>query len=318
MPNRLVPTLIHILDRIPLGIVLLDRDLTIHLWNGFMEMHSGRKAEDLIGENLFRCFPDLPQHWFQKKIQSVFLFENCAFSSWKNRPYLFPFHHHRPVTGNIDFMRQDCIFFPIRNLENQVEFVCLAISDATDNFLYETQLQQAMSALEKNSRLDGLTGIFNRAYFETRLIEEFRRNKRYNEEFGLILLDLDYFKKVNDTYGHLAGDEVLRSVAQTINRVIRSIDLFGRYGGEEFAVFLPHTSLEGTRNVAERIRHAIENQRISFEDHLITITTSLGITLFHPDLQDHEQLIHEADQALYHAKMSGRNRVSCYRDLGDS
>ncbi len=316
LPNPLL-FLTNIINRINLGLMAVDRDMNVCLWNGFMESHSGRKAEEIVGKNLFASFPDLPQNWLKYKIESVFLFENNAFSTWKNRPYLFPFRHNRPVTGNIDFMRQDCTFFPIRNDRGTVEYVCLAVSDVTDSSIYETQLNEALTTLEALSRVDGLTGISNRAYFEKRLRDEFKRAKRFQQNLSFLMMDLDRFKNINDTYGHLAGDEVLRTVAKEIVEEIRAIDLVGRYGGEEFAVFLPQTSREGAMAVAERIRQTVAAHPVSFDEHLISVTLSVGLTEYTPEMKTHQEMIDEADQALYQAKKEGRNRVIGYRKATD-
>ena len=302
----------NIIDRINMGIVVVDRTLTIHCWNGFMTAYSGIKAENLIGENLLDSFPDLPKSWLQKKINGVFLFENYAFSSWKNRPFLFSFRHNRPVTSNIDFMRQNCTFFPIRNDANEVEYVCIAITDATDDCVNASQLSKAMTSLETLSRVDGLTGISNRSHFENRLIEEFMRAQRYKSNLSFMLMDLDHFKKVNDTYGHLAGDEVLRVVAEKIAKEIRSVDFVGRYGGEEFAVFLPQTTTDGAISVAERIRQSIASEPVQFEEKSISITISVGVAQYKKTHKNHEVLISEADRALYRSKANGRNKVTLY------
>jgi diguanylate cyclase len=316
--DKTISLLNSIIERINVGVLVIDSDMNIILWNGFMEMYSGAKADDVLNKNLFDYFPELPVAWMKKKIEGVFLFENYGFSSWKQRPYVFKFHHNRPLTGTVDHMRQDCVFQPVKNQDGKVEFVCITISDMTDNFIYESKLNDAMSSLKSLSRIDGLTGIFNRGHFERCLVEEWKRTKRYEEGLSFFLLDLDFFKKVNDTYGHLAGDEVLRRTVRIIVREIRETDIAGRYGGEEFAVILPHTDKQGAIAVAERIRKSVAEHIFKFEGQEIRLTLSIGVSFIRQNMKEYEQLISEADQAMYQSKEHGRNCITSFEQHADS
>ena len=163
------------------------------------------------------------------------------------------------------------------------------------------------------SRTDPLTGLFNRRHFEERLHEEFARSKRYGTALSLLMLDIDHFKRINDTWGHPFGDEVLRAVAHTTRSSMREVDLLSRYGGEELVALLPQTPLQEARRVAERIRQAIE--ALAFSSHEgteqpIRCTASLGVaSLPSPSLQGPEALLRAADTCLYAAKAAGRNCV---------
>ena len=274
-----------------------------------MAANSGRNAEDVVGKKLFDCFPDLPQRWFAKKVSSVFMLKNFAFTSWEQRPYLFPFKHNRPVTSGMEFMCQDLTLMPIKNSDGEVDKVCIVVFDATDTAIYRTMHQAAMKKLEMVSRIDGLTQLFNRSHWQSRLSEEFSRAARYSTPLSLIMFDLDHFKKVNDTYGHLGGDAVLCAVSRVVRNSIRENDIAGRYGGEEFGIILPNTPEAGAVVVAERIRASIEAAPIPFEDREIKATSSLGVTEYRPGVADCEELIAQADAALYRAKEGGRNRV---------
>lgn len=152
---------------------------------------------------------------------------------------------------------------------------------------------------------DYLTGCYNRAFFEKRAEEELERSTRYHKPLSFLMLDLDFFKKINDTYGHMAGDGVLKQVAETINVILRSSDLFARFGGEEFIVLMPETTIDGAVNVAEKIRSAIEN---TFYPMNGKITVSIGVVGRNAD-ESLDDLYRKADQQLYRAKASGRNRV---------
>ncbi|WP_462323598.1 sensor domain-containing diguanylate cyclase [Desulfoplanes sp.] len=157
---------------------------------------------------------------------------------------------------------------------------------------------------------DGLTRIFNRQNFEKKIVKELKRHQRYQNELGLLMLDLDYFKRINDDYGHLAGDMVLREVSDILRTTIRECDIPARYGGEEFVIILPQTTEEQAWLLAERIRKKIAAHRFKFQEHYFQITTSIGISSIKPSmLKPADYLVHLADQALYRAKTSGRNMV---------
>jgi diguanylate cyclase (GGDEF)-like protein len=185
--------------------------------------------------------------------------------------------------------------------------------------------------LYEMATLDRKTGLYNHGYFQNRLIEEIGRAERYNTELALMMIDLDLFKNVNDTYGHMVGDEVLIRIAHTIQEQVRSFDIPARFGGEEFSVILPETDHDSARKVAERLRKKISEITFSLDGSgdeplslqttpeskaSFSITISVGITSYqHSAGISEDILIEQADKALYNAKNSGRNRVVCYRDI---
>ena len=304
-PNALTD---YIVDHVGVGLFAVNRDMRLLLWNRFMQLHSGYGAEQVLDRNLFECFPELPRKWLERKIAGVFALKNFAFTSWEQRPHLFRFSHDRPITGGIDFMQQNCIFMPLIGASGEVEAVCVTLFDVTDMSLIQRQLEQALAALKESVNIDGLTEIYNRRHLETRLAEEFARHKRYGGMLSLLMFDLDHFKRINDRYGHLAGDSVLRSTARRVAEAIRTADVFGRYGGEEFALILPETGLSAAMVVAEKLRAAIGEVPIEVDDLRLQVTASFGVSVAHPRLPNYEALIREVDAALYTAKEQGRNR----------
>ena len=307
---------IELLDHVDVGVFVLDRNYQVQAWNRFMATHSGAPARKIIGQNLFDYFPDLPREWLARKLESVIQLKGQAFSSWEHRPYLFRFAHNRPITGGIDFMRQNLTLMPVKDMQGEVIAVVVTLHDVTDVSLGQTRLNEANQRLEILSQRDGLTGLYNRRYWQERLEEEFGRAQRYGAVFSLLLFDLDHFKQINDSYGHPGGDEVLRVVARRLPPLLRTTDLAGRYGGEEFAVLLPSTLQAGALVVAERLRDAMRCEVVPLADHEISFTVSIGVVQFDPDCTSASELIARADRALYAAKRSGRDCVRCHGDPG--
>jgi diguanylate cyclase (GGDEF)-like protein/PAS domain S-box-containing protein len=163
--------------------------------------------------------------------------------------------------------------------------------------------------LEKLSVTDSLTQIPNRLYLNTNYEKEVKRAKRYKHEFSIILIDVDFFKKVNDTYGHSVGDDCLKQIAKILKENIRSIDILGRWGGEEFLIISPETDIHEAQVIAEKIRQKISEFNFPVIGH---VTCSFGISQYHPE-DKAEESFQRADKALYEAKNSGRNKISILR-----
>jgi len=302
-----------IVDRAHVGIFVVNQKREILLWNQFMEIHSERKADTVMGQNLFKAFPELPQKWLDRKIENIFILKNFSFTSWEQRPYLFKFAHNRPVTGGMDCMRQDCTLMPIKDDCGEVQYICFTLFDATDTSIYQSKLEETTEKLRELSNRDGLTRLFNRRYVEAALEKEFNRARRYNSKLSVILTDIDFFKKVNDVYGHLTGDEVLRVISQRLASGLRSSDVLGRYGGEEFLVVLPETDRQGAQVLAERLRNVVQAGPVVTDDESLTINISLGVTELRDNTMTYAQLIAEADLALYQSKKNGRNCTTLFR-----
>lgn len=187
--------------------------------------------------------------------------------------------------------------------------------------LMETIATQATIALENVSLFermeqlaitDTLTGLYNRRHFFTLAENEIERALRYQKQLAMIMIDIDHFKTVNDTFGHTAGDRVLQTITSLCSQTLRKIDIMGRYGGEEFTIILPETSLDHARAVAERLRQIIESAELTTSQGVVKITASLGLAMLDSTCNALESLLDCADKALYKAKQAGRNRVSVF------
>lgn len=179
--------------------------------------------------------------------------------------------------------------------------------------IQRSQLYHKTEELKKISITDELTGLLNRRYFQERISEEIERSRRHHLPLSLIMLDMDNFKSINDTYGHVVGDEVLKVAGRCLRNSIRTIDVAVRYGGEEFTVILPQTTKEEAKVIADRICHEINKLDFPFEHPDIPFTASIGLATLPEDADSIDELIRNADVALYQAKTEGKNRVVVYR-----
>jgi diguanylate cyclase (GGDEF)-like protein len=305
--------LMDMLQTIDVGLVVIDHNYSVQLWNSFMQNHSGRSPTAVIGKDLFRVFPDIEEDWFRRKADSVFLLRTPAFTTWEQRPYVFRFKNYRPITGTAEFMYQNVTLIPLVSADGQIKHVGVIVYDVTDIAVNRTDLEIANAKLETLSRTDRLTQLNNRGYWEERLTEEFRRYQRTRSACSLIMFDIDHFKRVNDTYGHQAGDEVIRTTARVLRENVRTTDVVGRYGGEEFGVVLIDTPADSAMVLAERLRTKIEALTVRHEEQEIRYTISLGIAQVCEETEHYKHWIECADQALYEAKHSGRNRSIVYK-----
>ena len=305
--------LLAIVQSIDVGVVVLDREYRIDVWNTFMENRSGRLPEEARKKTFFELFPEVDEQWFRRKVENVATLGTPSFTIWEQRPYLLRFKNYQPITGLEDFMYQNTTLMPLKALNGSIEQVCLIIYDVTDVATNRRQLQAANQELQRLSSTDRLTGLFNRGHWEEMLRQDYARHRRYERNAALVMFDIDHFKKINDSYGHQAGDAVIQQTAELVRQCTRDADIAGRYGGEEFVVLLPDTDSEGAVTFAERLRQSIEAYEVVHEGRSIRFTVSLGIADLSEPTNGYAQLIERADIALYSSKASGRNQVTLYR-----
>lgn len=305
--------LTQILDTMDSGLVVIDRDYRVCVWNSFMQSYSGVLTQDILGKNLFESFKDLPRSWLETKVNTASVLETRSFSSWENRPYLFKFHNFSPVSHGTTYMYQDIVITPLRSLNGEISHVAIQVNDVSEIARSKTHLKETNHHLSEISRRDGLTGLLNRAFWEQSFKEEFARLQLQESVSTLVIFDIDHFKKVNDTYGHHAGDEVIRRTSAILRKTARGSDLCGRFGGEEFTVLLPNTTADQAYYFSERLRKRIEQETVCVDQGEIRYTISLGVCEFRQPFSSHTQWLQSADDALYRSKGAGRNRTTVFQ-----
>lgn len=192
------------------------------------------------------------------------------------------------------------------------------IRDITDRKLAQKNLLKSKNLLREQSIRDHLTGLYNRRYLEETMVRELNRASRKNLPVGLIMVDVDFFKQINDTFGHAAGDEILRKLGEVMKKNVRREDVPSRYGGDEFIILLPDASLEVTKNRAEKLLEIVRQTIIRFNEVTFkAVTLSAGVSIFPEDGEVAESIINAADLALYFAKEDGRNRVIAANEIAE-
>jgi diguanylate cyclase (GGDEF)-like protein len=248
------------------------------------------------------------------------------------RPLLVSRSRHAQVDALLDFADAGAVLAVPLFVANRVRGSLQLFSSSREGFSQEdAQLLWMLTLVAENlltreysseglvrlAITDYLTGLRTRGYLEQQLDLELKRSERRREKFALLMIDIDHFKQLNDTFGHHVGDQVLRGVASILARDMREVDTVARYGGEEFAIILPGTTEAGARYVAERLRRAVEQARFSSGSGrpIQHLTISIGVAVYDADARFKRELIELSDAALYAAKKEGRNCVICSSDL---
>lgn len=273
------------------GIVIIDGQGVIRLFNPAAERIFQYAAEEVVGRSLSLLLPEEHHRHHQAHVNR---FEQESDTARKMEE-----------RGTVSGVRKDGKQFPLEISISKITVggareYCALIRDASEQ-------ERMIRELNRRAYTDPLTGLNNRHFLSERGAELFTLCSRYNHPISLMVIDADHFKAVNDTYGHDAGDEVLKNLAKTLTAVARSTDIVARFGGEEFIILLPETESAGAVQLAERVRSRIEKAGTSGADE-IAITVSIGVASYNGG-DDFDALFRRADKALYAAKESGRNRV---------
>jgi diguanylate cyclase (GGDEF)-like protein/PAS domain S-box-containing protein len=274
------------------AIITIDQEHNITLFNRAAENLFGYEASEMLGQPLLRLIPE-PHRSHHDTYVHQFARSPVMSRQMNERNRIYAMH-------------RDGSLLPVEiaiskiNVEGLLEFTAV-IRDIADRI-------RLMDLFQRQAETDELTGVPNRREF----LEVMENIIRSNQDVSVLMLDIDFFKKVNDTYGHDCGDEALKYLAKAATSVVAAVGIFARWGGEEFMVALPKTGLEAARSIAERVRATIEHQDFKYDwpnDKAIPFTVSIGVVTRTPDDHDLWALLKRVDQALYKAKGSGRNRV---------
>ena len=301
-------------EQLNYGVIDLDEHGLVMTWNAEMEMLTGFSERQIIGSSCEALFSQesnfskrLPDLLYEAN-QSGWTLQNdwCVTAEGRKfwSSYIISASQFSPLDAQQPADNND-------GLKTKSAAFVLLLRDINDHADTTTRMIHASSS-------DHLTGILNRrAFFDLAEIE-IRRWARAPRSLCLLAIDADFFKKVNDQFGHGVGDTVLKSMAEAITACMRETDIAARIGGEEFAVLLPHTELKDACSLAERIRAAVENIAIVIEDHHLNLTVSIGVAQMSSNIKDVENLMKLADGAMYCAKNLGRNRVEIARLIPNS
>lgn len=300
----------QLLDTLDAGLVVVDREYNVCAWNSFMQNYSGINADSIMGKCLFESYPNLPEKWLRAKLESTGTLKTRGFSNWEDRPIIFEFKNFSPVSQGLLNMYQNMVITPLKSPQGDVTHFAIMLQDVSDIAKSKMHLKRSNEKLTELGRTDGLTGLFNRAYWESQFIEEFNSVQTTGRTSTLVMFDIDHFKRVNDNYGHATGDNVIKETAQQLLKAARGSDVCGRYGGEEFAVLLTDTTADQASYFAERLRKRVEELCLEFDGQSLQYTISLGITECSAEDNNHVDWLKRADKALYRSKEAGRNATS--------
>lgn len=296
-----------VMEHLPEMVFVLDEKERIVDANAVAQKWLGKPLDQILGGDPLDVFREWPQ-----------LLQRFFFLEYTREEVEIPGNPPRTL---------EVIMTPILNRENNVEGRVILAYDITDRKNLEQELKTAnetlQTQLEENERLriqlqeqairDPLTGVFNRRYFSETLEKETARAQRENSPFSVFILDVDHFKKFNDTYGHKCGDLVLQSLANFLIENTRRSDIVCRYGGEEFVVLMPDASMESAYERAEYFRRQFAELTIQYAGQPLKCTFSAGIASYPQHGTSGESLLGYADEALYTSKAKGRNRVTVYK-----
>ncbi|TAN43071.1 MAG: diguanylate cyclase [Nitrospirae bacterium] len=289
----------HLLDEMHDGIYIVDKQKKITYWNKSAERLTGYKASETIGAH---CTGDILMHC--DKGGATLCKRSCPVvesvtsgKRFEGEVYLQHKEGHRvPVLMCVS---------PITDPEGNITGAVEIFSDHSWSVAAVNRIEE----LRKIALLDSLTEVANRRFIEISIANLLSGMKRYNFPFGLLFIDVDHFKKINDTHGHETGDRVLKMIAKSLSSTLRPLDIIGRWGGEEFVVLLLHATHENLTSVATRLRLLVENSFLNTESGIIRTTVSIGGTVANVN-DTIETTIKRADELMYQSKQKGRNCVT--------
>ena len=299
----------HLIENMPDGILVLDAQNRIVDRNAAIETFIEENVSFYIGKNVFEVF----QPWLEETDLLLETMETRAELKVPKDPSRYLDLRVTPLYDKSGRLNGRLMVFRDVTERKQVEKRLRYVNDRLQAQLIEIGLLQ--SKLREQAIRDPLTDLFNRRYLEATLERELARAAREAYSVCTMMIDLDHFKRVNDTYGHEAGDEVLRTVATTLSEHCRRGDFACRFGGEEFVIVMPNMNMDTAYERAETIRQSLNSLRMPYREDILTITISMGIACYPGNGETREAILHAADQAMYGAKEAGRDHILSYDEL---
>lgn len=315
-----MPSITHpniLLDALENGVMIIDEEGKIYYWNRWLEINTGHDNDDICGQKLQDLYPQIDYPTLQRKIRTTIRLNSPTFydTTFQNR--FISIKRMKISASLLPYMQLQVTISPYLS---EHKMVMVSVYDISDLYELKIELQNKMAEIERlnalleqeNERVetlavtDPLTTLYNRLKFdEVFRLMLLRENWEPNNTFAIILIDIDHFKKVNDTYGHLIGDRILVLVAEALRTTVRVGDIVARWGGEEFIVLIPNVNEKKALIAAEKLRSRIETMEIQ---QVPQVTASFGVTLYRKgDTQ--QQMLQRADEGLYQAKANGRNGI---------
>jgi len=295
----------NLLDNLHDGMFCVDSDKRITFWNRSAERLTGYSEKEVLGKrNCNEIMGHFDEH--SKRIKENACPLKLTIEDGNSRKSEYFCRHKQgyfvPVSARIS---------PIMDSRGRVSGAVQVFSDNSS----ELAAKQAIERLKKQAMIDPLTGLANRRYIDQVLDNKIDEQQRYGLKFGLLFVDIDHFKAVNDSYGHDVGDKVLQVVASTMSTVLRTSDILGRWGGEEFIVIVLNVDEKHLLGVADKLRTSVEKARTEYQDRQIEVTISIGAAISDSGQTDTKaELLKKADDLMYTSKIKGRNRVSVKLD----
>jgi diguanylate cyclase (GGDEF)-like protein/PAS domain S-box-containing protein len=298
----------RILNHVPIGIFVADEQHRIVHWNRWLEQKTGFTQQQVLGKTLDQLYPGYHKPRLNWALQQVIRHRFSQILSQALNRFVIPIAIPHTGRHGIAMMQQHCHISPLVSEQGQ----CLAVVsviDVTDEVVRSSRLTELAQKLENDSNRDPLTGLFNRRFMWEWLVQQLRQCARFSYPMTCLMLDLDHFKRINDTHGHVIGDQVLKKFASMATELLRDSDILVRYGGEEFVALLPHCAEDKAMLTAERILNRLRATALPPLE-IGEVTCSAGFAVYTPqDPLTGEQLLKRADRYLYEAKNSGRDRV---------
>lgn len=298
----------EVCQQLPLGIFILDAGRRIRFWNEWLAAKTEVDAERALGRTLDELYTGLRSERFYWAVDQAIGYKIPQLLSQTLNRYLIPIAAGHGNRHGLAFMQQQVKVLPLAGRDG-ADYALVIVQDVTETVLRSAAMSELMQRFKEVSVRDPLTDLFNRRFMWEWLQHHIKEAQRYRGELACLMMDIDRFKGLNDTYGHQRGDEILKTFAHLVGQELRESDILVRYGGEEFAAFLPKCDLAGAVATAQRILERVREHGIG---GLAAgeVTCSIGAAVYDPLAPcSPEALLSEADRQLYEAKNSGRNRV---------